>query len=297
MSFSSAAPGYEIDMAQLVVSHDAVLRYIEAVEGSAPLVPEGPELVPPMALAAASFRLLIETVGMPEGTMHLAQQFRFLGPVLVGTHLRARARVGQKLARGAGTAVALEHSVLAEEGAVRLSGRAMLLLPSRPLNSAPVPLGESPDEGSGGSAGAHPAAPGPVTARLALSDGLAPVVRQITAEKISRYARASGDLNPVHLDASFARKTPFGGIVAHGMMLLAYIAEVMERAFGPGWREGGGMDVRLRAPARPGDVVESRGFLQETRAAQEGMVAHCLVDCINQRRETLAAGKAWARLT
>ncbi|MBI2911874.1 MAG: MaoC family dehydratase N-terminal domain-containing protein [Chloroflexi bacterium] len=124
-----------------------------------------------------------------------------------------------------------------------------------------------------------------------------PMVREITIEKISRYARASGDFNPVHLDESFARRTLFGGIVAHGMLLLGYIGSLMEGAFGGGWREGGGMDVRLRAPARPGDLVEIRSVLQETPTEARGAIAECQVACVNQRGEVLVAGRAWARLT
>ncbi len=314
VTFGSATPGQEVATGNLVLTQETVERYLEAIEASSAVLGAEPGRAPPMALAAASFRLLIESVSLPSGTMHLAQQLRFLAPALVGVPLRPRARVAQKLARGAGTAIALEHSVLTEEGNVCLSGRALLLVPSEPASPlSPLAGGvqvEGRDTGDPAAGGllhdgdrVRPPLPGghgdpAAAARLGgPGDGLMPVVREITTEKIRRYARASGDFNPVHLDETFARGTPFGGIVAHGMLLLAYVAEVMERAFGSGWRQGGGMDVRLRAAARPGDVVESAGVWQQTRAAPEGTIAECKVACLSQRGETLVAGRAWARLT
>ncbi len=52
---------------------------------------------------------------------------------------------------------------------------------------------------------------------------LTPVVVEITQDKIDRYAHAGGDGNPLHTDPEFAAKTHFGGTVAHGMLVLAYL--------------------------------------------------------------------------
>lgn len=48
-----------------------------------------------------------------------------------------------------------------------------------------------------------------------------PVVRQLrfASEDLQRFARASGDRNPLHLDPSFARRTPFGACIVHGALL------------------------------------------------------------------------------
>jgi len=55
-----------------------------------------------------------------------------------------------------------------------------------------------------------------------------PVVRVVTQQRIDAYADASGDHNPIHVDPEFARATPFGGTIAHGMLVLALIGEMME---------------------------------------------------------------------
>ena len=38
-------------------------------------------------------------------------------------------------------------------------------------------------------------------------------------EEVLAFAEASGDRNPVHIDARFARRTPFGSPIVHGSLL------------------------------------------------------------------------------
>ena len=56
------------------------------------------------------------------------------------------------------------------------------------------------------------------------------IERVITQTQIDRYATASGDFNPIHIDAAFAATTPMGGTIAHGMLVLALIALAHGRA-------------------------------------------------------------------
>ncbi len=81
------------------------------------------------------------------------------------------------------------------------------------------------------------------------------MARLVSQDVIDRYAAASGDHNPIHVDPEYARGTPFGGTIAHGMLVLAYISEAMTAAFGRRWWEGGRLRVRFKAPARSGDTV------------------------------------------
>jgi 3-hydroxybutyryl-CoA dehydratase len=114
-------------------------------------------------------------------------------------------------------------------------------------------------------------------------DDLPPLAKTITQEKIGCYADASGDHNPLHTDPEFAASTQFGGTVAHGMLVLAYLSEMLTSAFGERWVDGGWMKARFRAPARPGDTVTATGRV--TRV-DEGMV-RCEAQCRNQAGEML----------
>lgn len=122
----------------------------------------------------------------------------------------------------------------------------------------------------------------------AVGTELAPVVKQLTQEKINRYAEAGGDGNPLHTDPEFAASSQFGGTIAHGMLVLAYLSEMLIAAFGRSWLSDGRLKVRFKAPARPGDTVTAAGRVVRV----ENGAAVCEVECRNQRDEVLVGGEA-----
>ena len=121
---------------------------------------------------------------------------------------------------------------------------------------------------------------------------LPPVVKHITQEKINLYAEASGDFNPIHVNESFAAQTPLGGTIAHGMLILAYVSELMTLAFGQSWFSGGKLSVRFKAPARPGDIVTVTGKIDSIEDKNGISYANCSLECHNQRDETIIIGEA-----
>ena len=88
---------------------------------------------------------------------------------------------------------------------------------------------------------------------------LPPVVKTITQNQLDEYCAASGDHNPLHWDAEFAAGTRFGGVIAHGMLTLAFISEMMVASFGQPWLETGSLKVRFKGAAYVGDQVETWG--------------------------------------
>ncbi len=116
--------------------------------------------------------------------------------------------------------------------------------------------------------------------------------REIKQEKINLYAQASRDFNPIHIDEDFARRTPLGGTIAHGMLVLAYVSQMMTGAFGRHWLTGGKLNVRFKAPARPGDVVSVSGRVTRAEAAADGTLYRCDVLCVSQAGETVISGEA-----
>jgi acyl dehydratase len=75
-----------------------------------------------------------------------------------------------------------------------------------------------------------------------------------TREQIAAYAKASGDMNPIHLDDDFARTVGLPGVIAHGMLQMGLMATVAAEA-------AGGPDRLRRLYCRfagmvvPGDTV------------------------------------------
>ena len=117
------------------------------------------------------------------------------------------------------------------------------------------------------------------------------VVKHITQEKINLYAEASGDFNPIHLDESFAAKTPLGGTIAHGMLNLAYVSEMMAAAFGRSWLSEGKLRAKFKEPARPGDTLTINGKINCVEQKDDVSYANCSFECLNQKGETIVTGE------
>ncbi len=115
--------------------------------------------------------------------------------------------------------------------------------------------------------------------------------RQLSQAQIDAYAAASGDHNPIHVDEAFARGTELGGTIAHGMLSLAFLSEMMTAAFGRAWLESGKLDVRFRAVARPGDTITARA----SNGKLDGASLRYQVECVNQAGEVIISGTAQVR--
>lgn len=123
-------------------------------------------------------------------------------------------------------------------------------------------------------------------------DALPALTKPITREAVRRYAEASGDFNPVHLDDDFAANTQFGGVIAHGMLLLAHVSEMLTQAFGAAWLEGGRLKVRFRAPAYLGDAVTTVGSVSGMVERDGKRYLDCRIGCRSQSGHDLITGDA-----
>jgi len=122
------------------------------------------------------------------------------------------------------------------------------------------------------------------------------LIKVVRQEKIDLYAEASKDFNPIHIDEDFAKKTPLGGTIAHGMLILAYISQMMTVAFGRDWLSGGKLDVRFKSPARPGDTITVSGEIQRVEKIEGQSLVSCTVGCHNQHGEPVITGEAMVRV-
>ena len=89
--------------------------------------------------------------------------------------------------------------------------------------------------------------------------------KTITEADIVLFAAASGDNNAIHINDEFARATPFGGRIAHGMLSASVIsAAIANKLPGPGTVYMG-QSLRFVAPVRPGDSVHATVMVAEVR--------------------------------
>ena len=131
-----------------------------------------------------------------------------------------------------------------------------------------------------------------VTVGMALPE----VEKFITQEDINRYAEVSQDFNPIHVDLDFAKKTLLGGTIAHGMLTLAYVSEMMTLAFGQSWLSGGNLGIRFKSPARPGDTLCTTGKVRKVEKDTKHAIIQCDVLCSNQKGETIIIGETKVRV-
>lgn len=114
--------------------------------------------------------------------------------------------------------------------------------------------------------------------------------RTIAEKDIVAFAALSGDINPLHLDAEFAKGTMFGERIAHGMLTGALIsaALVMEMT-GPGavYRT---QTLRFRRPVKIGDVITVKLEIIDRNEEKKFVTVDC--DCVNQHGESVAKGVA-----
>jgi 3-hydroxybutyryl-CoA dehydratase len=120
--------------------------------------------------------------------------------------------------------------------------------------------------------------------------------KPIVQEEINLYAKASRDFNPIHIDEEFAKQTPLGGTIAHGMLVLAYVSQMMANNIGKDWLTGGSLNVRFKAPARPGDILSIQSTIRKIQKEAERTVISCDVLCANQKNETVISGEALVRI-
>lgn len=95
------------------------------------------------------------------------------------------------------------------------------------------------------------------------------IVKSVTQDQVGNYAEAAGDFNPIHLDETYAAGTQFGRRIAHGMLVLAFISEMMSAAFPSEWPTTGRLKTRFKAPVFPGETVRTTGEAVSVTASSE----------------------------
>ena len=116
--------------------------------------------------------------------------------------------------------------------------------------------------------------------------------RTVTQDRVTAYAHASGDHNPIHLDAEFASTTRFGHRIAHGMLSLAFVWEMMSINYPIAWHDGGTVKTRFTSPVVPGEEVEVHGSVKRVREVEGRRLVECDVAVTRPNGEKALTGSA-----
>jgi acyl dehydratase len=130
---------------------------------------------------------------------------------------------------------------------------------------------------------------------VAAGETIAPLSRRVSQEQINAYADASGDHNPIHLDAGFAVSVGLPGTIAHGMLELGILAEAVS-AWAGGSANVQSLSCRFSKPLLAGDTIICTGTVVGVN--EEEGIATLDVSATSDRGErVLTNGRATVRLS
>jgi acyl dehydratase len=185
------------------------------------------------SLADKTVRAL--TAAEEVSVVHLGQDIRLERPVRARELVTVQLDVTGARREARGTRIAVRTRLTGDDGTLfaELTTHA-LLVGAKNVE----PFGDIP------AAGVPAAGPAAQTATAS---------HTLTADTIRAYAHASGDLNPIHLDAEAARAAGFDTVIAHGMSVMALACEEIADRYAEGdIARIHALGGRFSAPVAPG---------------------------------------------
>ncbi len=111
--------------------------------------------------------------------------------------------------------------------------------------------------------------------------------KTVTETDVVLMAGISGDLNPLHLDEEYGRRTRFKSRVAHGVLTAGFVSAANTLLTGPGFVYLG-QDLKFLGPVRIGETVTATSEIVEMRAGKQTLRVRTTVR--NQHGEQVADG-------
>lgn len=121
--------------------------------------------------------------------------------------------------------------------------------------------------------------------------GLPSLVKQPSKRQLVKYAGASGDFYEVHYDKDFAVEIGLPGLIVHGALKNAYLAQVVTDWIGP---EGvlKKLSVKYRSTDVPDDALTCSGRVTKTYVDGELHQVDCVLSLTNGSGEQTTTGTA-----
>jgi acyl dehydratase len=112
----------------------------------------------------------------------------------------------------------------------------------------------------------------------------------ITRTQLALFAGASGDHNPIHLDDEQARSGGLPGVIAHGMLSMAFLGQALT-----GWVPQTAIrsfSARFTAMAFPGDTITCKGVVVARQVENGETLLDLELSAVNQDGRQTLAGNA-----
>ena len=118
------------------------------------------------------------------------------------------------------------------------------------------------------------------------------VAKTVTETDVVLFAGISGDLNPVHINESYASKTPFGTRIAHGVLSMSFLSAAGTEL--PGLVILLSMSAKFLKPVRIGDTITAS--TEVIAARKDKGIVTLKTQCTNQRDESVVEGETVVKL-
>lgn len=245
------------------VTREAIQNYATACNDDNPRYfdPAGPGgiVAPPMFAVVATWLPLISALTDPElhadllRLLHTGQEMDFLAPIRPGDRITATATIATIANAPGGESLTVELGATKPSGTVVNRTRFTALIRGRRTAEARDPAAAS-DRGA----------------------PLAVVRQTIDRDQTFRYAEASGDRNPIHVDETVAKMAGLPGIIVHGLCTMAFVSRVViDQACAGDPLRLKHLALNFSRPVFPGDAITTslwpagdapgrRGFTFET---------------------------------
>jgi acyl dehydratase len=250
VGFNVAGLGQWSEEREFKVEPARTIAYAAATNDANPRHTSG-ELAPPVFAVVPIWEAMttaVATVVPPEVLMrvvHGEQDILIHQPIVPGRLLRSRAAPVGIQVRPSGTVVVIKTESRDEQG--ELVNEQWFSAFFRGVNE--------------GDSGGEAAPDHKLTAEVKGAGVLSEVTYPTDEDQTYRYAEASGDHMPIHLDDNIARSVGLPGIIIHGLCTMAFCSRaVIEELAGGDPTRLRRLAVRFSRPVLPGQTITTRFF-------------------------------------
>ena len=128
--------------------------------------------------------------------------------------------------------------------------------------------------------------------KFEVGDQISPLnIKPVTKKSLKRYADASGDPNLIHLSKDFAQKNGLPDVIAHGMLVMAYLGRMLTNTFPQSGLKS--FSSKFISMTCINDKLSCSGKIIERGEDVGGNIVYKIqLKAINQNNEKRISGKA-----
>jgi acyl dehydratase len=253
---NAALAGKQYPTAIYRVTTGAIHRYAQATNDSNPAVNSESPVAPPAFPCVVGIDQLNQVMYDPElgvdmaMLVHARQEHRLLAPIKAGDELRVSTVLEEVDLADTGHTFTVATTLANQDDQVAAEARSVMFIRRTGTVKAP-----------------------PVPAET--GDPVFEAPEEVAEDQAARYAEASGDHNPIHLDPAAAKDAGFPNVILHGMCTMAFAAKALvENLAGGDPSRVRLISVEFARPVFPGQSLVTKAWPLKDAEVEEGTGAY-----------------------